>query len=188
MSRSSKVRVSAWLATAATVATLGVSAHAQVTPDSDGGRYKFSQAPDGSVLRLDTRTGGVSNCAKRDTSGWACYTVPDERDALDAEIGRLQAENTRLKDEVKQRDLADAGSKTNAPAPKGDLEKNANPDTGKTDTAKTDTAKPDTSKGRLELQLPSDQDLDRMLAFLERAWRRLVDAANRMQRDVQGKI
>ncbi len=188
MSRSSKVRVSAWLATAATVATLGVSAHAQVTPDCDGGRYKFSQAPDGSVLRLDTRTGSVSNCAKRDTSGWACYTVPDERDALDAEIGRLQAENTRLKDEVKQRDLADAGSKTNAPAPKGDLEKNANPDTGKTDTGRADTAKTDASKGRLELQLPSDQDLDRMVAFLERAWRRLVDAANRMQRDVQGKI
>lgn len=183
MSRSSKVRVSAWLATAATVATLGVSAHAQVTPDCDGGRYKFSQASDGSVLRLDTRTGSVSNCAKRDTSGWACYTVPDERDALDAEIGRLQAETARLKDELKQRDLADAGSKTNAPAPKGDLEKNANPDAGKTDTAKTNA-----SKGRLELQLPSDQDLDRMVAFLERAWRRLVDAANRMQRDVQGKI
>ena len=185
MSLSSKLRITALLAPAAIVAALGASpAYTQVTPDSDGGRYKFSQAPDGSVLRLDTRTGSVSNCAKRDTSGWACYTVPDERDALDAEIGRLQAENTHLKDELKQRDLADAGSKTVAPAPKGDLQKNANPDAGKIDPDKADAGK----GGRLELQLPSDQDLDRMVAFLEHAWRRLVDAANRMQRDVQGKI
>lgn len=180
MSQSLKLLVTPLLVTVAIVAALGASqAFAQLTPDSDGGRYKFSQASDGSVLRLDTRTGGVSNCAKRDTSGWACYTVPDERDALDAEIGRLQTENARLKDELKQRDLADAAGKTNAPLPKGDLEKNANPETGKTDTGKA---------GRLELQLPSDQDLDRVVAFLERAWRRLVEAANRMQRDVQGKI
>src|SRR5689334_3454758 len=121
MSQSSKLRVTALLASAATVVVLGAATHAQLMPDSDGGRYKFSQAPDGSVLRLDTRTGGVSNCAKRETSGWACYTVPDERDALDAEIGRLQTENARLKDELKQRDLADAAGKTNAPLPKGDL-------------------------------------------------------------------
>ena len=184
MSQSSKLRVTALLAMAATVMAVGAATNAQVTPDSDGGRYKFSQASDGSVLRLDTRTGSVSNCAKRDTSGWACYTVPDERDALDAEIGRLQTENARLKDELKQRDLADAAGKTNAPLPKGDLEKNANPETGKTDTGKADAGK----GGRLELQLPSDQDLDRLVAFLERAWRRLVEAANRMQRDVQGKI
>lgn len=185
MSQSLKLLVTPLLVTVAIVAALGASqVFAQVTPDSDGGRYKFSQASDGSVLRLDTRTGGVSNCAKRDTSGWACYTVPDERDALDAEIGRLQTENARLKDELKQRDLADAAGKTNAPLPKGDLEKNTNPETGKTDTGKADAGK----AGRLELQLPSDQDLDRVVAFLERAWRRLVEAANRMQRDVQGKI
>ncbi len=186
MSRSSIFRITGLLATPAIVALLGVSSvsHAQSTPDSDGGRYKFSQVPDGSVLRLDTRTGSVSNCAKRETSGWACYIVPDERDALDTEIGRLQSENLRLKDELKQRDLANAGSKTDAPAPKGDLEKNANPDAGKTDTGKAGAEQ----RGRLELQLPSDRDLDRMVAFLERAWRRLVEAANRMQRDVQGKI
>jgi hypothetical protein len=36
--------------------------------------------------------------------------------------------------------------------------------------------------------LPSDQDIDRAMGFLERAWRRLVEMANRMQRDVTGKI
>src|SRR5207302_11376568 len=87
-------------------------AAAQATPDSDNGRYKFSPTIDGGVLRLDTRTGSVSNCSQRGTAGWACYAVPDERDAVDAEIGRLQADNERLKGELRKRDVADAGSKT----------------------------------------------------------------------------
>jgi uncharacterized small protein (DUF1192 family) len=180
MPRSSKLRILASSAIAMIVVTLAAApVRAQTTPDSDSGRYKFSPTPDGGVLRLDTRTGGVSNCAKRDTAGWACYSVPDERDALDAEIGRLQAETTRLKDELKKRDVAGAANKSDTPAPNGNLEKNNNPDPGKTDAGKGN---------RLELQLPSDQDIDRMVGYLERAWRRLVDAANRMQRDVQGKI
>ncbi len=176
MSQSSKLRISgALLVATMLVATLDASpARAQPTPDSDGGRYKFSQVPDGSVLRLDSRTGSVSNCARRDPSGWACYTVPDEREALDAEIGRLQADNARLKDELAKRAVADAGAKSDTGAPKGNLENNSKADTGK--------------DGRFELQLPSDQDVDRVVGFLERAWRRLVEAANRMQHDVQGKI
>jgi hypothetical protein len=178
MSRSSKLRRSVvLLAPAMLIAVLGSSSvRAQTTLDGEG-RYKFSQMSDGSVLRLDTRTGSVSNCARRDMSGWACYTVPDERDALDAEIGRLQADNARLKDELAKRDSADVGAKTDEAAPKGNLENRNNPEAGKTEKS-----------GRLELQLPSDQDVDRVVAFLERAWRRLMEAANRMQRDVQGKI
>ena len=179
MPMSSKLRMVALRAIVAVVAAFAAAAPAQTTSESDGGRYRFSPTTDGGVLRLDTRTGSVSNCAKRDSAGWACYAVPDERDALDAEIGRLQADNTRLKDELKKRDLAEAGSKTDPAAPKSDPDKNNNPDMGKTDAGKGN---------RLELQLPSDQDIDRMVSFLERAWRRLVDAANRMQRDVQGKI
>jgi hypothetical protein len=180
MPDSSKVRILTLPAIAAVVVVLAAApARSQTTPSGDGGRYKFSPTSDGGVLRLDTRTGSVSNCAKRDSAGWACYVVPDERDALDAEIGRLQAENTHLKDELKKRDLADAGNKIDAPTPNGSLAKNNNPDMGKTDAGKGN---------RLELQLPSDQDIDRMVGLLERAWRRLVDAANRMQRDVQGKI
>ena len=30
--------------------------------------------------------------------------------------------------------------------------------------------------------------MDRMMSFLEQAWRRLVDMANRVQKDVSGKI
>jgi len=153
-------------------------AQPQTPPDGENGRYSFSQAADGSFLRLDTLTGAVSNCSKREAADWACYVVPDERNALDAEIGRLQSDNDRLKEQVKKRDLADAGSKTDAQLPKGDLEK-------KNDGA----GKANADKGnRIELQLPDDRDIDRMVGFLERAWRRLVEAAKEMQRDVSGKI
>jgi len=171
----------------AIVAMPVAAALAQSPPDSENGRYSFSQATDGSFLRLDTRTGNVSNCSKRDNVGWACYAVPDERNALDAEIGRLQAENDRLKDDLKKRDLAEAGSKTDAQLPKADLERKGD-SAGKTDTNKADADKADADKrNRIELPLPDDRDIDRMIAFLERAWRRLIEAAKDMQRDVAGR-
>src|SRR5580765_4391748 len=77
-------------------------ARAGALPDTDNGRYALSPLADG-VLRLDTRTGAVSTCNISGT-GWACYAVPDERAALDAEIGRLQADNERLKAELASRE------------------------------------------------------------------------------------
>ena len=76
---------------------LGGSARAaaQPMPDAENGRYALSPVADG-VIRLDTRTGAVSTCSNSG-AGWACYAVPDERAALDAEIGRLQADNEKLK-------------------------------------------------------------------------------------------
>ena len=56
------------------------------------------------MLRLDTRTGAVSICAKKD-AGWACNTVPDERQALESEIDRLQRENGALKKDMLARGL-----------------------------------------------------------------------------------
>ena len=53
---------------------------AERTPDSENGRYTFSPTADG-VMRLDTRTGTVSNCSSS-AAGWACFAVPDERKAL----------------------------------------------------------------------------------------------------------
>ena len=41
---------------------------------------------------------------------------------------------------------------------------------------------------KIEIPLPSDRDMDRVVSFLEQAWRRLIDMANRLQKDVTGKI
>jgi hypothetical protein len=73
------------------------------TPDNENGRYSFSSVADG-VLRLDTRTGQVSQCSRSD-AGWVCKAVPDERSALETEIARLQGENATLKKELLARGL-----------------------------------------------------------------------------------
>src|SRR3954469_17642405 len=90
------------MVSAAFVLCLGGAAMAQSLPDIENGRYALSPVGDG-VIRLDTRTGAVSNC-NSSGAGWACYVVPDERAAMDAEIGRLQAENEKLKADLAARE------------------------------------------------------------------------------------
>jgi hypothetical protein len=148
-------------------------------PEAENGRYTLSTTSDG-ALRLDTRTGAVSTCSNSG-AGWACYAVPDERTAMDAEIGRLQAdvdrlqaENERLKADLASREPTVSG-KIEEPLPKSDsLKKN----------------EPKVAEGerKIEIPLPSDRDMDRMMSFLEQAWRRLLEMAGRVQRDVNGKI
>src|SRR5260221_3755007 len=80
-----------WLAAAALAAVMAVGGGlvaAQSAPDSENGRYSMTPIPEG-VLRLDTRNRTGSTCSRNGTR-LACYAVPDERTALDAEIGRLQ--------------------------------------------------------------------------------------------------
>ena len=128
---------------------LAPSVQAQTAPDSENGRYTFSQVADG-MLRLDTRTGAVSLCAKKD-AGWACNAVPDERAALENEIARLQRENGALKKDMLARNL---------PLPPG-------------------VSAPQSAQRERELQLkvplPSDAEIDRMMTVFEKMWRRLVD-------------
>jgi hypothetical protein len=150
---------------------------AESMPDTENGRYALSPVADG-VIRLDTRTGVVSNC-NNSGAGWACYAVPDERAAMDAEIGRLQADNEKLKTQLAAREPA-VGGKTGEALPKSDSLKKDEPKTAEPKSAD--------SERKIEIPLPSDQDMDRVMSFLERAWRRLMEMANRMQKDVSGKI
>ena len=127
----------------------------QVLPDTENGRYALANVQ-GAVIRLDTRTGKVTTCKNAD-GGWSCTIVPDEREAYDVEIGRLQASNDALKAQ-----LAQQGS------------------------GQAEAAKPGGER-KLEIPLPSDSDVDRVMTFVEKAWRRLVDIANRIQRGDAGR-
>ena len=124
-------------------------AHAQTPPDSENGRYTFSAVPDG-MLRLDTRTGAVSLCARKDVS-WACTAVPDERQALESEIARLQRENGALKKDMLARGLPLPGGVASAPSAEKQRELN------------------------LKVPLPSDAEIDRVMSAFEKMWRRLID-------------
>jgi len=138
----------------------GVAALAQGTPaESDDSRYTFNRADDG-YLRLDGRTGQVSMCTRRQV-GWACQTVPDERTALEAEIARLQGENVTLKKELMARNLPLPG-----------------------------TIKPDSPGGKSDdqrLQLPDDAELNKVMNFMEKVWRRLVEMIVTLQKDMLKK-
>jgi hypothetical protein len=110
------------------------------------------------VLRLDTRTGQVSQCSRSD-AGWACKAVPDERSALETEIARLQSENAILKKELLVRGLPVPGVQSPSGA----------------------------KSGEPELKLPSDAEVDKVISFVERVWRRLNEMGRTVQRDVERK-
>ena len=141
------------------LAGMGVVSAAE--PDRENGRYSFTPSADG-MVRLDTRTGAVSNCSNS-PAGWACYAVPDERKALDEEIGRLQAENETLKARLAARDTASVGKSDKPAAPDSVA-----------------------AQRKIEIPLPGDQDMDKVMSFLQRAWKRLVEMANQVQKDVAG--
>jgi hypothetical protein len=161
------------LSTAAVlIVCLGGSAAAQALPDLEKGRYALSPVADG-VIRLDTRTGAVSTC-NNSGAGWACYAIPDERAALDEEIGRLQGDNEKLKAQLAAREPTVTG-KIDESLPKQDSLRPATPKAE--------------AERKIEIPLPSDHDMDRVMSFLEQAWRRLVEMASRMQKDFSsGKI
>jgi len=133
-------------------------AHAQDAPaDGANGRYSFGEVPEG-LLRLDTRTGQVSMCSRR-AAGWSCQVLPDDRTAYEEEIARLERANAALRKEL-------ASSRQSPDGTKGDQR-----------------AVP---RDR-ELNLPSDADVDRMMSFLEKIWRRLVGMVQNMQREMEQK-
>jgi hypothetical protein len=95
------------------------------------------------------------------------------RAALDAEIGRLQSDNEKLKAQLAAREPTVTG-KIDEPLPK-------------TDSLKPAPPKADAER-KIEIPLPSDRDMDRVMSFLEQAWRRLIEMAQRVQKDFSGKI
>jgi hypothetical protein len=100
---------------------------------------------------------GQVSLCSKGTFGWACQTVPDERAALEAEIARLQNENATLKKEMIARAVPLPG-----------------------------TSKPE-QKSPLEFKLPSDADVDRLMTFMERIWRRLIEMVQNVQKEIDKK-
>jgi hypothetical protein len=145
------------LALTLSLADFAVASAQTAAPDSENGRYSFNPVADG-VLRLDTRTGQVSQCSRSDV-GWACKVVPDERSALETEIARLQGDNASLKKELLARGLPVPG----VPSPSG--------------------ARPDEP----ELKLPSDAEVDKVMSFLEKVWRRFIEMGRNVQKDIERK-
>jgi hypothetical protein len=135
---------------------------------ADDDRYEFTAMSRYGFMRMDRKTGQVSHCRSR-ARGWSCEPIADDRAAYEAEIARqkiriaeLEAEQVRqasriaaLEAELAQRSATPAP--TPAPAPQ---------------TA----PRPD-----VKLQLPSDEELERALRYLESVFRRFIGIVDRLR-------
>ena len=119
-------------------------------------RFTFERSKDG-FLRLDAQTGQVAYCESRST-GWTCEAVPEERTAFEKEIGRLQDEVAGLKREL---------AALREPRPPAEL-----------------TPRPPGKEGEPVIKLPTQEDIDRATAALQRAWDRVVDMIGNLRKDL----
>ena len=100
---------------------------------------------------------GQVSVCTRGPAGWTCQTVADERAALEAEIARLQGENAALKKELLANKLPLPG-----------------------------VVKPDPPAAKVE-EPPNDADLTKMMAFVEKVWRRMVEIITTLQKEAMKK-
>ncbi|MFN3745708.1 MAG: hypothetical protein ACK4TL_13475 [Hyphomicrobiaceae bacterium] len=115
---------------------------------------RFTMQPvEGGFLRLDTQTGAVSLCRPGTGNLVVCQPAQEEQ-GLAQEIARLRAENLELKAEVKR--LKETAGLTSP-----------------------DTERP----GKEKFQLPSEEDVDSALDYLERMFKKFRDRLRRLDED-----
>ncbi len=125
---------------------------------SPDGRYVFSEVDEG-IVRLDTRSGDVSLCT-RQTPGWICRLVPDERGAVDAELARLQTQNAELRKALAERAAPEQSQPAQPPA---------------------------TRSGGPLIRLPDGNDVKYAASVVVHIWRRLVEMMANLKSDLQQK-
>ena len=111
---------------------------------------------EGGFLRMDTLTGAVSLC-QRTGGKWACEAVADDRRTLETEMERLGAENRQLNSTVKRLE-----------------EMLALPE--------ADSGDRRADKGS-KFQLPSEEDVDRALGYMQRLMRKFKEKMRELDKD-----
>jgi len=155
----------------------------QQPPEFGDPRFAFHRTDKG-FLRLDLHTGAVASCSQ-DAAGWACVMGREERTALDSELARLRRDNAALKNALLARGVA-LPSDMNADAPPGTtaapVESVPRPPQSVPPAASVPpkAAEPDRASR-------DDAELERIMAVMEKVWRRLVEIMVNVQRDMQKK-
>ena len=126
-------------------------------PAGSPGRFTMQPA-DGGILRLDTQTGALSMCHKA-SGGWSCEMLPDDRKASTDELARLKAENDELKSAVKR------------------LEEMA---------GMPDAQKPGAEKRQSGIQLPTEEDVDKAMSYVQRMLKKFKDKLKELE-DPEGR-
>ena len=120
------------------------------------GRYSMSPADSGGFVRLDTETGQMALCQRRDAD-WSCREMAEPNRGLALEVERLRTENQRLKGEIRQMEDIVLGDKRDT-KPGG---------------------------GKPEFKLPSEQDVDGAVDYVQRMLRKLRERMKDF--DIDGK-
>lgn len=118
-----------------------------------GDRYKLTPAADGTFLRVDGQTGATSVCRRKEGQ-WACEAAADDRRALETEIDRLSTENADLKSAVKRLE--------------GLL-------------GLPDADGKNTKRGGFKFRLPTEQEVDHALDYVEGVARKLREHWHRFK-------
>jgi hypothetical protein len=123
------------------------------------GRFTFQQTQDG-VLRLDTQTGDLSICRSREGK-WSCEVAADGRRTTEDELARLRAENAELKKDVKR--LEELAGLPQLPDP---------------------DKQPGTGRGPGGVQLPTEEDLDKAMSYVQRMLKKFKDKIKEFENEM----
>lgn len=133
----------------------------------ENSRYTMIETDDG-IIRLDKQTGSMSNC-KKSFESWACEPMremsEDQKSTSSGEeneqIAALRIENLKLK----QR-LADLEQLNNSPDDRG-----------------LDSLKPDGLDKDKKFKLPSDEEVDEAITYMEKMIRKFGGAMKRLREE-----
>ena len=121
---------------------------------------RFAMSPvEGGFLRLDKETGAVALCARK-AEAWACNAIEDHAAVQNETLAKLELENQALKNRVKS------------------LEESL--ETGKPPVAPDATPGPPGGK----MQLPSEEEVDKALDYVERMFKKFRDRLGRLDKSV----
>lgn len=121
----------------------------------DSGRYTMLETKDG-VVRLDKRSGALSTC-NRDDSGWNCSPLSDDETATNP-----TPENTEDLAELRRENLRLKQRIANLEANKTPL-----------------------PEDNQKLNLPSDEEVDEAISYMERMIRKFRGAMKRLRENEQ---
>ena len=121
----------------------------------DAGRYSMTPIDNG-FLRLDSETGAVSVC-KTDDEKWSCKSVTDDRLAIQKRIDQLEQDNSALSAEIARLEAL-LGEQTDTTSPQ------------------KRTAVP---------VLPSDEEVDKFIGFINRTAKKFKDMIENLKSDGQ---
>lgn len=143
---------------------LSICSAAAQTQAERPGRFAMSPAEGGGFVRLDTETGQMSLCQRRE-SDWSCRELAEPSRGLDQEIERLRAENQRLRTELRQLEDIMLGDRRadgrHAEGQRG-------------------------GRGSMEFRLPSEQDLDTAMSYVQRMLRKFREKMKELEAESKG--